>query len=185
MRQFLFNKKILIPGIIIISIIIYIIFKTPETIPIVLAETPSVEETQEEIFVDIKGAVKNPGVYQVEENSRVQNAIELAGGLTKEGDLSNINLSVLLFNEMVIIIPTKSDEVSIVNDAQIKNITSLVPLNTASLEELMTLSGIGASKANAIIKYREKAPFNNIEEIINVSGIGVATYEKNKDRLSL
>ena len=168
------------------------------------------------VKVDIKGAVKNPGVYEVEEGSRVSDVIEISGGLTNEADTSVINLSKNVVDEMVIIIYTK-DEINemkqgstsikyiekecicpkLENDACIENIIDNVPdnnssstsgkisLNNASLDELMTLDGIGEKKAQAIIEYRKKHSFKSIEEILEVDGIGTATYEKIKDRLTI
>ena len=180
------------------------------------------EEIDEEVVnikVDIKGAVKNPGVYEVGENSRVSDVIALSGGLTDEADTSVINLSKNVIDEMVIIIYTK-DEINemkkgstsikyiekecicpkLENDACIEDKIDNVPLeeesnndlndkislNNASLDELMTLDGIGEKKAQAIIDYRNKNNgFKSIEEILEVDGIGSTTYEKIKDRLTL
>ena len=176
----------------------------------------NVDTTISKIKVDIKGAVKNPGVYEVEENSRVSDVIDISGGLTNEADTSVINLSKNVVDEMVIIIYTK-DEINemkkgstsikyiekecicpkLENDACIENIIDNVPdnnssstsgkisLNNASLDELMTLDGIGEKKAQAIIEYRKKHSFKSIEEILEVDGIGTATYEKIKDRLTI
>lgn len=186
-------------------------------------EEPIIQEEKKKIKVDIKGAVNNPGVYEVLENSRVSDAINVSGGLTKDADTSTINLSKIIFDEMVIIIYTK-DEIAemlkgdtsikyiekecicpkLENDACIEDKIENVPndnsnssnndsspsnnkvsLNKASLDELMTLDGIGEKKAQAIIDYRNKNGFKSIEEIMEVDGIGSATYEKIKDRLTL
>ena len=183
-------------------------------------EEPIIQEENEKIKVDIKGAVNNPGVYEVLENSRVSDAINISGGLTKDADTSTINLSKIIFDEMVIIIYTK-DEIAemlkgdtsikyiekecicpkLENDACIEDKIENVPnnnlnnytsssnnkvsLNKASLDELMTLDGIGEKKAQAIIDYRNKNGFKSIEEIMEVDGIGSTTYEKIKDRLTL
>ena len=177
----------------------------------------NVDTTISKIKVDIKGAVKNPGVYEVEENSRVSDVIDISGGLTNEADTSVINLSKNVVDEMVIIIYTK-DEINemkkgstsikyiekecicpkLENDACIENSIDNIPdnnsnstngkisLNSASIDELMTLDGIGEKKAQAIIEYRNKnGGFKSIEEILEVDGIGSATYEKIKDRLTI
>ena len=169
------------------------------------------------VKVDIKGAVKNPGVYEVEEGSRVSDVIEISGGLTNEADTSVINLSKNVVDEMVIIIYTK-DEINemkqgstsikyiekecicpkLENDACIENSIDNIPnnnssstdskisLNNASIDELMTLDGIGEKKAQAIIEYRNKnGGFKSIEEILEVDGIGSATYEKIKDQITI
>lgn len=168
--------------------------------------------------VDIKGEVKKPGVYEVDEKMNVQDAINKAGGLTKKATTDSINLSKLLKSEMVIIVPSKSsnkdsktdynnlslsdnksssinNDASITNDLLLRdtvygktdslnsgeNNNKLVSINNANLEELMQITGIGESKAKAIIEYRDIKPFKSIDEIKNVSGIGDALFEKIKD----
>ena len=182
-----------------------------------------VENIPKMVYVDIKGAVKNPGVYEIEDSKKVIDVTNLAGGFTDIADTSMINLAKNVMNEMVVIIYTK-DEVkkatepnqiikyidkecvcpNIKNDACINNSSnkkesnstnksesvsendSLINLNTATLEELQTLSGVGASKAEAIIKYREeKGWFSNIDELKEVSGIGEALFEKIKDNITV
>lgn len=190
------------------------------------------------VYVDVKGAVKKPGVYKVLENTLISDVIKLAE-LKSNGTTKNINLSKKVVDEMVINVLTVSElkkltevdtnsnvqkevkneefgecvckeiDVSSCNDSSVivtdekvdnsiqektdsskdstKEITnSLVSLNNASKEELMTLSGIGESKALAIIKYREdNNGFKCPEEIMNVSGIGEALYNKIKDHITI
>jgi len=175
---------------------------------IVKEENKNEEDTKDNMYnVDIKGAVKNPGVYKISSDLTVNDAIILAGGLTKEADTSVTNLAKKITDEMVIIIYTK-DEVknsnivdtvikvvekecvcpNIKNDGclntEIKdNISnnennSLVNINTASVEELQTISGIGESKAKSIVEYRKNnGLFKSIEDIKNVEGIGDKLYE--------
>ena len=158
-------------------------------------------------MVDIKGAVNNPGVYTTSCTDNVSDIIRLAGGLTDEADTSVTNLAKKVTNEMVIIIYTK-DEVknsnivdtvvkvveqecicpNIQNDGcindQVNNTigsNKLININKATLEELMTIPGIGEVKAKAIINYREtKGNFKLIEDIQNVDGIGSKLYEEIK-----
>lgn len=165
-------------------------------------------DSKKMITVDIKGAVKNPGVYTIVEGTIINDVINLAGGLTKNADTSLINLSKIVTNEMVIIIYTKEEVKNsnivdtviqvvekecicpnIQNDGCINteiedNISNqgnkLINLNTATLDELMTLPGIGQAKAEAIISYREETPFSKPEEILNVSGFGDKLYEQIK-----
>ena len=217
-------KKYIWIIIIVLLVIVFIIFnKDSEEIKleeeIIKTEENILEEEKivsEIVKVDIKGAVKNPGVYEVEINSRVSDVIEISGGLTNEADTSVINLSKNVVDEMVIIIYTK-DEINemkkgstsikyiekecicpkLENDACIENsidnvldnnsssTNGKISLNNASLDELMTLDGIGEKKAQAIIEYRKKHSFKSIEEILEVDGIGTATYEKIKDRLTI
>lgn len=169
------------------------------------------EEIKEESIIkyniDIKGAVKKPGVYQVDSDLTVNDVIKIAGGLTTSADTSLINLAKKITDEMVIIIYTKEEvkNSNLVNtvikvvekecvcpniendgclNTEIKdNITnkedsSIVNINTATKEELQTITGIGEAKANNIIKYREtNGNFKTIEDIKNVEGIGDSLYE--------
>ena len=130
------------------------------------------------MMVDVKGAVKNPGVYEVEGHMRVDDVIALAGGLTAEADDTMLNKSIKVYDEMMIYVPTQMDDIS--SNAGSQN--TKISLNRATSEELQTLTGIGPSKATAIITYREeKGPFKKIEDLLNVSGIGEATYAAIKD----
>ena len=167
------------------------------------------DESNDLCTVDIKGAVLNPGVYLTECNQTINDVINLAGGLLSNSDTSVINLAKKITDEMVIIIYTK-DEVknsnivdtvvkvvekecicpNIQNDGCVNetitsnigdNSQNLININTATLEELLTLPGIGEAKAKAIIKYRvDNGDFNNINELLNVDGIGSKLYEEIK-----
>ena len=184
-----------------------------ENIDILNDISNNTKDSEEEIYlVDIQGAINNPGVYKVPVGTRVNDVINAAGGLTDNADTSLINLSKLVIDEMVIIIYTK-DEVqnsnlvntvikvvekecvcpniendSCINDKITDTITGgngKVNINTASMDELSKLDGIGESKAQAIIKYREEnGNFKTIEDITNVSGIGSSVYEKIKDNIT-
>lgn len=162
----------------------------------------TVKDDTKDLFVDIKGEVKKEGVYKVTSGMTVNDVIKLAGGLKKSASTKNINLSKRVFDEMVIIVSSKSSLNNNINnnknDALIKNEEkalisssnsssnlSLVNINTASIDELLTLSGIGNSKAEAIIKYRESNKFNTIDDIKNISGIGDSLFEKIKDYISV
>lgn len=187
---------------------------------------PNIEETTQEvekIKINIKGAVVNSGVYELETNARVIDAINISGGLLKNADTSILNLSKKLKDEDVIIVYTKEevkmikegnvvieyiekqcncpdvknssciDPDSLISDSanqdndtkEYINNNSKVSINTASLEQLQTLDGIGESKAEAIIEYRTKnGLFKTIEDIKNVSGIGDAAFEKIKDSIT-
>ncbi|MBR1376548.1 MAG: helix-hairpin-helix domain-containing protein [Bacilli bacterium] len=162
----------------------------------------------DKIIVDIKGAVNNPGVYEVEVGSTVYDLIGIAGGLRSYADTSLINLSKRLSDEDVVIVYTidevssmtkgdtaikviekecvcpKVENVACVSKTSKKDI-GIININTASLEELQKLSGIGKSKAQAIIDYRTSTPFKTPEDIMNVKGIGKSTYEKNKDNIGV
>lgn len=164
------------------------------------------------VYVDIKGAINNPGVYEMSSDSRIIDVIKEAGDLTEEADTSILNLSKKVEDEMYIIIYTKEEMVSykeklipnktivkevekkIVcpdeeNDACLTSNTSSIGtkinINTASKEELESLPSIGKTKAESIIKYRENNKFNSIEDIKNVNGIGDSLYEKIKDNIEV
>lgn len=184
------------------------------------------EEVKEEtstIKVDIKGAVKKPGVYELDSNSRVIDAINIAGGLTTKASTKYINLSKKLSDENIIIISkttelkkveekTNIEEITIntstSNDASIKmedlitnevveetkeevketttETTKVVNINTATKEELMTLSNIGEAKAIKIIEYRTtNGNFKSTDEIKNVSGIGDKLYDSIKENITI
>lgn len=161
---------------------------------------------QNKIFVDVKGAVNKPGVYEFNEGDKVIDAIKKAEGLTKSAVTSNINLSKKLTNEMVIYVFNKKEIVSITTTNKIacncetievnncidknsisdNNSNNKININTATLDELLTLNGIGQSKAEAIIKYREEnGNFNSIEDIQKVSGLGGTIYSKIKDYITV
>lgn len=162
--------------------------------------------------VDIKGQIKNPGIYTLEESSRVIDVIEKAGGLTEQANTTVINLSKKISDEMVIIIYSndevkdfaktkeiedqiqqqciQKDESSLKNDACIcsENIKTQikVSINNATVEVLTTLSGIGEGKAKDIINYRtENGPFKKIEDLMNVPGIGENLFAKIKENITL
>lgn len=182
-------------------------------------DTNEKKETTSTVFVDVKGEVNSPGVYELDDGKRVIDAINLAGGLKEKADTINLNLSKKLTDEMYIIVYTKdeiynfkknndSNEIKcasyecvcpdLKNDACIKEsslessntenqkVNNKISINSATKEELMNLSGIGETKAEKIIAYRnEFGLFKNIEDIKNVSGIGDSLYEKIKDNISL
>ena len=159
-------------------------------------------------MVDVKGEVKNPGVYTTECSDNVSDVIRLAGGTTENADTSVTNLAKKITNEMVIIIYSKEEVKNsnivdtvikvvegecvcpnIQNDGcinteitdTIDNINKLININTATLEELKTIPGIGDARAKAIIEYRKKnGNFKSIEDIKNVNGIGNSLYEEIK-----
>lgn len=147
------------------------------------------EDNEEEyIYVDIKGEVINPNVYKINKGLRVIDVINLAGGLTENADTSNINLSKIVTDEMVIVIKSKNnEEVYIDSDVDINNNNNnqLIDINTCTIDELLTLPGIGESKANNIIEYRKKNKFNTINDIMNVSGISESLFNKIKEYIKV
>ena len=217
---------------------------------IVKKEEKVIVEEKNNYIVEIKGQVKNPGVYELEENKRINDVIKLAGGLTKDANTNYINLSKKIKDEMVIIIYSKKEieeyEKSLkeetikeiikyeiiekecvcpntINDACIEEkdtVTNelentkedslkendkseennsneedsekesneenkLININTATIDELQTIKGVGESKAKSIIEYRKENKFTKIEDIKNVNGIGDSLFEKIKDYITI
>ncbi len=226
-KIFKYKKAILIVSVIIIIFCISIYLdnsnenlktvKKEKQKSVVIEVTTTKQE--ERYFIDIKGAVKNPGVYEVNSNYRIIDAINIAGGLSKYADTSVLNLGKKIKDQMVIIIYTKAEisnfkkknEVittssdcsssecicpDTINDACITTstpstnstttISGKVSINTANIAQLQTLTGIGETKAQAIIDYRIKnGDFKKIDDLLNVSGIGAATYDKIKENITL
>ena len=183
-------------------------------------ETNKKDNQKENVFVDIKGAIANPGVYELEQNKKVIDVVNLAGGFLENANTQTINLAKKVTNEMVIIIYT-NEEIKLAmteekaakvidntcvcpvlkNDACInknetkkdtttsneqETITEPININTASASDFDKLPGIGASKAEAIVQYREKnGPFEKIEDLKEISGIGDALFEKIKDYITI
>ncbi len=198
---------------VILGSVIFIIYKNnqndkEEVVEIFKEDTKEQDKKEEEntsikkITVDIKGMINNPGVYEVDSDSRVNDVIALAGGLKEGADTSNINLAKIVSDEMTIIVYSTEEvlekfkqEVCICNCPYIANDAcigedsddnNLININTASIEELTTLTGIGDVKAEAIIKYRnEVGKFKTKEEILNVDGIGESLFEKIKDDITI
>lgn len=223
------NKKIIISlFVLIITILFIIITANLNNTKTVLAEVEEkIEINNQKLRVDIKGMVATPGVYELEEGSRVIDVINIAGGIVDGANTSLINLSKKLSDEMVIIIysneeienyknskikteyvyeteyvyievdscPDKVNQACIMeyndtsnnNNGEINSITdNKININTASIDQLTTLSGIGNSKAQSIIDYRnQNGNFNNIEELSNVTGIGESIIEKIKDNITI
>ncbi len=145
-------------------------------------EPEEVEETvtDEYIWVDVKGHVSAPGVYQIEAGSRVKDVIELAGGFLDEANELAVNMAAILQDEMVVYVAKEGEEVeeTIVQETE-KSGEGKVNINSASLEEMMTLPGIGEQKAKRIIDYREaNGKFQTAEDLLGVSGIGEKTLEQ-------
>ena len=154
----------------------------------VLAEKTEVSTTQETvIFVDIKGAVKNPGVYQMKVGDRVKDALDAAGGLTAEADSQKVNLAKRLEDQMVIVVSKvgeEAEEISAGETSQEAAKEGKVNINTATVEELKMLKGVGEKKAEAIIEYRKKnGSFQTKEDLMKVRGIGKKLFESFQERI--
>lgn len=250
LKVFISNKKVIISviALLLLSLVSFIVISNITASKGKITVDTKVEEklvsseeqkVQEYILVDIKGEVQTPGVYKLPVNSRVIDAIEASGGLTKKAVTTYINLSKTLKDENVIIINKKSElkkieekknieEIKINNNSSVsvktsdvitndvdkvkeeptaetvpktpeeaaspaneisseqKKETTSVNINESSIEELTTISGIGESKAKAIIEYRTaNGPFKSVEDIKNVSGIGDKLYDKIKAYITI
>lgn len=149
-------------------------------------EAISENQESEQIYIDIKGQVAQPGVYQIEAGKRVIDALELASGLTEEADADQLNLALKLTDQMVIYVPSvdEKDSVSMLGIHISSQESQKININTADATQLMTLDGIGQKKAEAILLYREeKGSFKTIEEMKEISGIGEKTFERFKEKI--
>lgn len=149
------------------------------------------DESSETIVIDIKGAVQHPGVYEMRTGDRVSQAIEKAGGTSEQADEVQVNLAEILQDGIVVYIPKKGEETAVQQGGGVSVQSdggkgALVNINTATLEELQGISGVGPSKAEAIIAYREEnGRFQTIEDITKVSGIGEKSFEKIKSSITV
>ncbi|MBO5412718.1 MAG: helix-hairpin-helix domain-containing protein [Clostridia bacterium] len=193
-------KKIIFLSIGIIIIVIYLVYNySKDNASEILEENIYIEtsnETKEKnkIILHITGEVNFPGIIEIEEGSRLANAIEAAGGLTENADINKINLAYVVKDGQKINIPNVNsvDTSSYITEDIGENIiiedinsnTNLVNINTATQTELETLTGIGPSTALKIIKYREEnGKFTTIEDIKNVPGIGDSKFESIKEEI--
>lgn len=144
------------------------------------------------IFVHITGEVFKPDVYEMSPGSRMNDLIDLAGGFTDKANKDLVNLAAKLEDEMMVRIPSIDDEENPSSQASNEimglvgdwdSASSKININTASLEELQTLSGIGPKTAEKIINHRQEKKFEKIEDIQNVSGIGEKTFEDIKENI--
>ena len=162
--------------------------ETEVVVTTMLAEKTEVSTTQETvIFVDIKGEVRNPGVYQMKVGDRVKDALEAAGGLTEEADSQKVNLAKRLEDQMVIVVPKVGEEAEEIPAGETRKEATKegkVNINTATVEELKTLKGVGEKKAEAIIEYRKKnGSFQTKEDLMKVRGIGKKLFESFQERI--
>ena len=158
-------------------------------------------ENENTIIIHITGSVKKPGIVKLKEGSRIEDAIEEAGGLTENADITKVNLAYIVEDGTKIKIPSSSDED--IGDEEIidnrsgeniiveENISSsnknnqIVNINKATEKEFQSLPGIGPSLASKIVEYRsQKGKFESIEDIKNVTGIGSGKYENIKDLIT-
>ena len=158
--------------------------------------------SDDEVIVHVTGSVKSPGVVKLKEGSRIEDAIEAAGGLTENADISKVNLAFVVEDGTKIRIPSSLDEDvgdgDVVDSGSGENIVveenttssgkngQIVNINKATVTELETLPGIGASLAGRIVEYRsQNGKFASVEDIKNVSGIGESKFNSIRDFISV
>ena len=149
------------------------------------------------IYVHVCGHVKYPGVYQMQEGSRVYEAIDKAGGMLEEGAGDAMNMAAVLEDGMRIMVPDLAQAAQMIEQGAVfdpgssasvsdRKSSGKVNLNRADVKELMTLTGIGQSRAEAIIRYREEiGSFERIEDVMKVSGIKESAFNKIKDDITV
>ncbi|AUJ26207.1 ComEA family DNA-binding protein [Virgibacillus dokdonensis] len=154
--------------------------------PSLASSTEQEKGVTSSIYVDIKGEVKNPGVYEMDAEERVIDAIETAGGFTNNANESLVNLAQKVHDEMVIdVLPVGDNGTPALTNRQHTD-TSKIRINQATVEEIEALNGIGPAKAEAIVQYRdEKGHFQQIEDLLEVSGIGEKTLESLEDDIQV
>lgn len=184
-------------GFVLAGVLIFV-SRAPAGQPILLQPAP----TKVPVAVHVIGAVPRPGLYEFPEGARVQDAIDAAGGLLTSANIDAVNLAALLVDGEQLTIPYKSGEEPVAgtdtstgpdlpnsntndSDSSGSENPDLININTASLEELDSLPGIGPTTAQRIIDYRNmNGPFTTIDEIMDVSGIGPSTYDEIKDLIT-
>ena len=145
---------------------------------------------QDLITVDVKGAVKSPGIYDLPVGSRVNDAVQKAGGLTEQADSKSLNLAQKVSDEALVYVPTKGEEAASQQTgsgvASSMSKEKKININKASLEELKQVKGLGGKRAQDIIDHREaNGKFKSVDELNKVSGIGAKTIEKLKDYVTV
>ncbi len=158
-------------------------FKTSED---ELEQEDTIEEKSEKkdelLIVHVSGSVKRAGVYQLEKDKRIIDAIEKAGGMLEEADSDALNLAEKIKDGMKIYVPKKGEKPT--TSTNLKS-QSYIDLNLAEKEELMTLPGVGEKTADKIIAYREAQPFEKVEDLLKVSGFGKKKMEALKGLIAV
>lgn len=156
------------------------------------ADASAEKEEEKDIVVDVKGAVERPGVYRLPSGSRVQDAVDEAGGEDERADMKRVNLAQPLVDGMVVYIPRRGEKVPPTFEAvpegsgPVGKGSGKININTASAAELETLNGIGPSKAAAILRHREEhGPFTDVSDLLQVPGIGEKTLDHLADQVTV
>lgn len=153
----------------------------------VVKERGNEEQSATEIVVDVKGAVKKPGIYTFSEQVRIYQVLQQAGGVLPEGDTNQINLAEVVSDGSILYIPKKGEDIPMIPDTGTGTSASKkININTATAEELKQLNGIGPSKAKAIVDYREEhGKFQSVDELTKVPGVGEKTLEQFRDQVEV
>ena len=166
-----------------------LLWETVESTVSSITESTYLAQEDLVILVDIKGEIKQPGVYELAHDARLNELILLAGGFTENAEVRQINLAEKLSDQQMIYVPNQ-DELTfsidqlVEDEEDMSQSSTTVNINTADLTELQELPGVGPSKAQAIIAYREEnGLFKSIEGLLEVSGFGEKTFEKLKDSI--
>lgn len=193
---------LLIPAVAIVLLVLYfwVLQGKPEPtsatqLELITAESPQqtipketeISEAPLPTMIDVKGQVVKPGVYELPAGSRVQDAIEAAGGFTSEADSRSINLALIVIDESSLYVPATGEEQVVALSPQTSSVSgeSVININQATETELMELPGIGPSKAAAIVAYRDEVGrFQSTEELTEVTGIGDKTFEQLKELIT-
>lgn len=155
-----------------------------------ISELPTEESASDMIYVYVCGAVNRPGVYELPTGSRAYEAVDMAGGVLESAQADAVNLAEVLTDGQKLQIPFPGEAVSsgehLSSEDHRESTTAKININTATAEQLMTLKGIGQTRAEDIIAYREKhGSFQKPEDIMQVDGIKQGTYDKMKDNISV
>ena len=165
------------------------VYLTSETTEETEERKTDVQETEQEenpfCYVYVCGAVASPGVYMLKDGSRVYEVIQMAGGMTEEAAADAVNQAETVTDGQMLVVMTK-EEAEAATSVQVAEESSLVNVNTATAEQLMTLPGIGQAKAASILAYREKnGAFSSVEDIKQIEGIKDGVYSKIKDSITV
>lgn len=138
------------------------------------------------VVLYVCGAVENPGVYELPENSRVYEAVAMAGGMTENAGMEAVNQAEFVMDGQMLRIPTMEEMTAAQEESGSNVEDGLLDINRASVADFMTLPGIGQSKAEALFQYREAhGRFSSVEEIMNVDGIKEGVFNKIKDSIKV
>lgn len=145
------------------------------------------QDKDDKLVIHIVGEVVKPGIYEFKEGDRLNDAVDMAGGLTDCAATDKINLALRLEDEMKINIPSIHDDVVgiLTEEDVIAESSNKTNINTATKEELMKLNGIGPKTADKILEHRESEKFKKIEDIMNINGIGEKMFEGIKDQIKV